>query len=313
MRHSKLRSVVIAVLSISMMGFGLLAAEATESTRVTTPKVVRKLLWSQEFNSVKGKQVDFKYWRYDQGDGTANGIPGWGNNEQQYYQPSAIRTDGKGSMVITATRHPVETPENPSGEPTEENPTFCTLTYKACPWTSGRVNTSGKVGFKYGRMEARIKMPVGDGTWPAFWMLGANINKVGWPASGEIDIIEGSGGDPFVVSSALHGPNYSGGSALTRKILSSKSLSSVFHTYAIEWSPNKIQWLFDGKVFWTITANSVKPSPFPFNQEFYLVMNLAIGGWFVGNIVDPDLQSAKMNIDWIRYYSVNGVGKVIKH
>ena len=296
---------VVCALSLSLI------PASSNAITSTAKKPVKKLLWSQEFNMARGKQVDFRYWKYDEGDGSLNGIAGWGNNEEQYYTKTAARTNGQGQLIITATRMPVVTPENPTGEPTEANPYLCVLTYKACAWTSSRINTAGKVTFKYGRIEARMKMPKGDGAWPALWMLGKNIATTPWPASGEIDIIEATGNDPFTVRGTIHGPGYSGGDGPTGVLNSARSIHDTYNVYAIEWGPNKIQWFFNGKKHFQMTANDVKPNPWPFNQEFYLVTNLAMGGWFGGQ-VDPDLQKAQLAIDWIRFYSVNGVGKVYK-
>ena len=320
MRTHNFRSVIAAGLALTMTGFGLLAAEAAAPAKAPTAKVVQKLLWSQEFNATKGKNVDFKFWRYDLGTGEG----GWGNREKQSYISSAVKTDGAGRLVITAKHQCTLQPHD--GFPLcldleqalEQGDAltyteFCSDTDTQCQWTSGRINTQGKIGFKYGRMEARIQMPAGDGTWPAFWMLGANLPTAGWPASGEIDIVEGSGGDSNIVSVALHSSDYAGGDALVKKVLSPRNLSAGFHNYAIDWSPNKIKFLFDGKVIYQVTANSVKPKSYPFNQEFFLILNLAIGGTFVGNTFDPTLKSAALKVDWIRYYSVNGVGRVIRH
>lgn len=277
----------------------------------TATPVKKKLLWSQEFNTAKGKTVNYGFWTHEIGDGSLNGIPGWGNNEEQYYIKPAARTNGAGQLVITATRMPVVTPDNPSGEPTEANPYLCTLTYKACAWTSARMHTNKKIFFKYGRIETRLKVAKGDGAWPAIWMLGKNLETVGWPKSGEIDIIEATGGDPFTVHGTVHGPGYSGGDANTGLIQSKKSIHDTYNVYAIEWNKNRISWFFNGKKYHEVTAASVKPNAWPFNQEFYLVMNLAMGGWFGGQ-VDPDLTKTQLFVDYIRYYSINGVGKVTR-
>jgi beta-glucanase (GH16 family) len=166
-------------------------------------------------------------------------------------------------------------------------------------------------------MSARIKMPAGTGVWPAFWMLGDSLNKtITWPDCGEIDIVESKDNPNTMVFGTAHGPGYSGGGGLGDVISSSTPLSAGYHTYAIKWKKDRIDWYFDGALFHTIVPSDTYGKPWVFNQEFFLIMNLAMGGMFVGNPsfsqVNP-VNSATMSIDWIRYYSVNGLGRVIKH
>ncbi len=282
-------------------------AQAGQST-LRPMAVTKKLLWNMEFNTKSKAFPSSAVFNYDLGDGSIGGNIGWGNNEQQFYTNKNVRNNGLGQLVITAKRIPIE------NGPTEQYPYFCSAQpNEVCPWISSRIQSKGKLGFKYGRLEARMMLPQGDGTWPAFWMLGANIDQKSWPMSGEIDIIEGSGADPFLVRGTAHGPGYSGGEGVTGLTYLKKSIQTGYHTYAIEWTKNKIQWFVDGKVYHTVTATSVKPNAWVFNQEFFIVLNLAIGGWFVGNVVDPTLQQAELKVDWLRFYSVNGVGQVIKH
>ena len=170
---------------------GLVMAIGVQMPATSATPVTKKLLWSEEFNGKAGASVNTKIWNFDIGDGTESGIPGWGNSEREYYIQSAIKQDGKGSAVITATKMNVD----PSGQPTKSNPYLCYYGTN-CEWTSAKVTTLGKVGFQYGRMEARIKMPAGVGTWPAFWMLGADLENLGWPDAGELDIVEARGADP---------------------------------------------------------------------------------------------------------------------
>lgn len=275
---------------------------ATSATPVT-----KKLLWSEEFNGKAGATVNPKIWNFDIGDGTESGIPGWGNSEREYYIQSAIKQDGKGSAVITATKMKVD----PSGQPTKSNPYLCYYGTN-CEWTSAKVTTLGKVGFQYGRMEARIKMPKGIGMWPAFWMLGSDIKTNPWPACGEIDIIEAKGSNPKTAYGTAHGPGYSGGEGIGGLTAMKTFNYSGFNTYAIEWMPDQIKWLLNEKVYFTLNKKDVGTNDWVFNKEFYLILNVAVGGQFTGDI-DPDLKSGSMAVDWVRYYSINGQGKVSKY
>ena len=269
-----------------------------------------KLLWSQEFDG--GDSVlSSDYWTYEIGDGGSKGIPGWGNNERQYYIEEAFSLTDEGMLKISANRKQVFSKDNPDGMPTDENPYFCWY-LTACEWTSGRAITENKLAFQYGRMETRMKMPRGLGTWPAFWMLGVSLPEVGWPKSGEIDIIEGLGRDPMTAYTTIHGPGYSGGAAFGKHAPLEAALADDFHTYAVIWKENYIGWEIDGELFFEATPESVAPNDWPFNQPFYLIMNLAMGGNFPGNVAG-DLEEAELLIDYIRFYQVDGVGELIEY
>lgn len=262
----------------------------------TTKKL--KLLWSDEFTKATAGGPNPKYWQHDLGDGSAQNIPGWGNNERESYTKDSVKIDPSngGNLKITAAR------------PTPENASLCY--YGQCEWYSGKLTTSKKVSFQYGLIEARIKMPAGGGTWPAFWMLGTSLNaKTAWPECGEIDIVETQGNNPLNVIGTVHGPGYSGGSAKTYTTFAPDDVSAGYHTYAVEWLPGKITWLLDGKAFYSVTKADVAPDAWPFDAKFFLIINVAMGGNLGGDI-DPALQSATMSVDWIRYSSINGIGKV---
>ncbi len=260
-----------------------------------TPKL--ELLWAEEFDQGAGSGVNPTHWNHDIGDGTAAGIPGWGNQEREYYLESAVAHDGDSNLVIRAIKMP------------NDNEYDC---YYGTPaeWTSGKITTYKKVGFKYGRIEARMKMPKGIGTWPAFWMLGVNIAEETWPHCGEIDIFEGKGVDPRVVYATLHGPGYFGETPHGKIIHADSDLCDDFNVFAIEWSENRISWFMNDNCFFSATAKDISPNKWVYNQEFYLILNLAMGGHFTGAI-DSELQEAELVIDWIRYYSVDGIGEVV--
>lgn len=224
------------------------------------------LVWSDEFD---GDTLDTDTWNYE----TGNGTNGWGNGEVQYYKEENVNVQD-GSLFITAKR------EAESG----------------FDFTSARITTQDKYEFTYGRIEARAKMPEGGGTWPAIWMLGANFDEVGWPETGEIDIMEWVGNDPDRTSSALHFPGNSGGNAVVGDE-SIANATSEFHIYTAEWTEDNITFLLDGEVFFTFENDGSKP----FNKDFFLIMNVAMGGGLGGEI-DDSFQESSMEVDYIRVY-----------
>jgi len=251
-------------------------------------------IWSEEFNGPNGSPADPTIWSPQNGDGVAFGNRGWGNNERQWYDDKISSTDGNGSYVIKATT-------------TGANAINCY--YKApCEWLSTKLVTKDKVGFKYGRIEARIKGPIGKGTWGAFWLLGADIDERGWPGCGEIDVTELLGRLPSTNLGYIHGP-LSGGGGRGDKVEITTPHASEYHTYAIDWLPDQIRYYLDGVQFYT--ANKVDKD-WVFDHEFYMIINLAMGG-NLGGEIESGLKSTSMSFDYIRVYSINGIGEVIKH
>ncbi|MCB7482048.1 family 16 glycosylhydrolase [Christiangramia sediminis] len=224
------------------------------------------LVWFDEFD---GDALDTDTWNYEIG----NGTNGWGNGEVQYYTEENVSVQD-GSLFITAKR------ESESG----------------FNFTSGRITTQDKFEFTYGRVEARAKMPEGGGTWPAIWMLGANFDEVGWPETGEIDIMEWVGNKPGETSSALHYPGNFGGDAVVGRT-PIENATTEFHTYSVEWTEDNIILLLDGVEFFTFTNDA----SLPFNKDFFLIMNVAMGGGLGGEIAD-DFQESSMEVDYIRLY-----------
>ena len=270
------------------------------------PKKTLKLLWSDEFNGKKGSAPSAKTWSREIGGG------GWGNSERQFYTDKALNAsmDGAGRLVITAKRISNEYSEQVSDDPgTEDILNRCS----ECQFTSARMKSARKVSFMFGRVEARMKLPQGVGTWPAFWMLGGDLlDGVPWPECGEIDIMEFRGDIPDQTTSAIHGPTTPQGSGLGARYLSMAPLSDGYHTYAIEWKKNSIDFIVDGRVNGTYSSRDTGARGWVYNQEFFIILNLAMGGTYAGEYIDPNLNQAQLNIDYIRFYSVNGVGKVIK-
>ncbi|MDT0651785.1 glycoside hydrolase family 16 protein, partial [Autumnicola edwardsiae] len=224
------------------------------------------LAWSDEFD---GDVLDTDTWNYEIG----NGTNGWGNGEVQYYTEENVSVQD-GNLMITARR------EAESG----------------FDFTSARITTQDKYEFTYGRIEARAKMPAGGGTWPAIWMLGANFDDVGWPETGEIDIMEWVGNKPERTSSALHYPGNSGGNAVVGDSTINNA-TSEFHIYTAEWTEDSITFLLDGEVYFTFDNDASTP----FNKDFFLILNVAMGGG-LGGTIDPAFQESSMEIDYVRVY-----------
>jgi beta-glucanase (GH16 family) len=237
-----------------------------------------ELVWSDEFNGNAGVLPDPTKWSFDIG----TGQDGWGNQELQFYtnRPENVSLDGQGNLVITARA------ESFSGR----------------QFTSARIKTQGLFQQAYGRFEARIKNPYGPGLWPAFWMLGSNIETVGWPQAGEIDIMEMRGQDPTVISGSLHGPGYSGGNPVSGSYaLKNGRYDADFYVYAVEWFPDRIDFFVDDYLYNRIRPRDVK-GEWVFDHPFFMIINLAVGGSYVGfpNPNTPFPQ--KMVIDYVRVY-----------
>jgi beta-glucanase (GH16 family) len=234
-----------------------------------------ELLWHDEFD---GRKIDTSNWTYDLGGG------GWGNGEMQTYTDSEDNARVEdGMLIITAQKEALE-----GG---------------GSQFTSARLKTQGLQTFQYGLIEARIKVPAGGGLWPAFWMLGENFPVVGWPDCGEIDIMEFVGREPDLIIGTLHGPGYSGAMGLSKWNRQSFNIPDDFHTYAIEWDTDQISWFFDGEKYSTYTREDVGNRLWAFDQPFFIILNLAIGGT-LGGIISLDTEfPAEYMIDYVRVYN----------
>jgi beta-glucanase (GH16 family) len=170
--------------------------------------------------------------------------------------------------------------------------------YLGSSYTSARLLTKGKFVFKYGRVEIRAKLPSGGGTWPALWMLGSNIDTVNWPACGEIDMMEHKGNDLNKIHATLHYPGHSGGGGDSSSVIPNTTATTEFHIYSIDWRADTIKFYVDGQLFKTF----VNSASLPFNQNFFLIFNVAMGGNFGGSI-DPNFVSSTFEIDYVRVYN----------
>ena len=280
--------------SYSFKGFTDIKVDSNE-LEIPLMKRVYSQVWSDEFNGVVGSGPDSSIWLPENGDGTkAAAGAGWGNKERQYYIPSLAKVTSAGALQIDATTAG-------AGE--------YTCYYKGpCEWISSKYITKGKVTFKYGRIEARIKGPVGAGTWGAFWMLGSDIDDRLWPWCGEIDVTELLGKTPNQSYGYLHGL-ISDAAGRGTSVDMPKGFADDYHTYAIDWLPDQINWYLDGVLY---GSQPKVDKDWVFDHEFYLIMNLAMGGNFSGP-VEAGLKQATMNLDWIRFSTINGIGKVSKN
>ncbi len=246
------------------------------------------MVWSDEFNDPAGTAPNPANWSYELGDGALNGIEGWGNSELQYYTDDTdnAATDGAGNLVMTLRE----------ADGAEQ------CFYGPCEYTSSRIISSNKAEFAYGRIESRLLVPDGgDGLWPAFWSLGADINRTPWPAAGEIDFMEYVSRLPNEIFGTIHGPGYSGGNAFGNIWDFGEPVYNDYHTFTVEWEPNLITWYVDGIEYHQATPADV-PGPWVFNKPFYLLLNFAIGGNFGGTPDPANSYPQEYLIDYVRVY-----------
>ena len=231
----------------------------------------RKIVWEENFN---GDNLELQSWNFEIGDGCPE-LCGWGNNERQVYTKINHRLSN-GRLYIEAKKIGKE-------------------------YSSSKITTKGKQEFQYGKIEVRAKLPIGKGLWPAFWMLGSNIDTVGWPGCGEIDILEYVGKEPEYIFTSLHTPDSFGSTINTKKEVVS-GIEEGFHTYAIDWTKDRIQFLIDDQLFYTFSPKDKNEKTWPFDQPFYIILNLAIGGNFGGPDVDDSIFPQSFVIDHIKVY-----------
>ena len=255
-----------------------------------------ELVWSDEFNGDANQSPDFLVWHPELGDGKLNNIEGWGNAQREYSTANLenLVLDGNGNLVMTAQK-------------IDQDNSLLHCWYGPCEYSAVRLMTAGSAEFQYGRFEARIKMPSGKGFWPAFWMLGTNIDDVGWPQSGEIDIMEYIGHETDTIYGSLHGPGYSGINNLGEpKNLLENDFTDDFHVFSIEWTAEEITWLLDGEVY-----HSVSPADLPedrewvYDQPFFILLNFAVGGYWPGNPDSSTEFPAEVVVDYVRVYQAS--------
>jgi beta-glucanase (GH16 family) len=241
------------------------------------------LVWADEFDLPDGSRLNPEFWNY----ATGTGSGGWGNNESQYYTDrieNSFIEDGK--LVIQALEE----------------------AHMGAQYTSARVNTMGKKDFLYGRFEARAKLPNTQGIWPAIWMMPADSKYGIWPESGEIDIVEMIGRDPYVVHGTIHYGNPKGSRTESYFLPTYETFDQDFHIFVLEWEPEEFRWYVDGEQFheaksneW-YTTNPDAPPTAPFDQPFYLLLNVAVGGNWPGYPNETSEFPQRMEVDYVRVY-----------
>ena len=274
---------------------------------------IGNLLWSEDFLGTSSEKLNPKYWSarnchrvpVSDGGGACFGV------ESQYYAPSAISLDGSkdGAAVITTTR------VDQTNKPADAG--ICRGDF-GCKFVSGRFDTHNKVSFLYGYIEARIKMPSGSGNHPAFWMLGDNINQVGWPTTGEMDITEIHSDIPNETTAAINYSTYFAPNVCclanhryeVDKLNLGSDVSQGYHLYALAWLPDSISYYADNKLVYKISRKDFEALPgyWSFDKSFFIILNNAVSESFSGS--SANLQSSTMSIDWVRSYQVNGLGQV---
>ena len=270
----------LGLLSLAGLSLFSLGGEAQKPR----PREGYALIWSDEFNGESGSLPDRSKWTYDIGGS------GWGNHELEYYtnRRENARVEN-GNLLITAQQEPYNGPNGAEFD-----------------YTSARLKTQGLFSQAYGRFEARIKLPAGQGLWPAFWMLGDNFGSAGWPKCGEIDIMENVGKEPRINHGSLHGPSSTGTTSdLTATITlpAGQKLSDGFHVYAIEWEPDAIRFYLDANLYATFSATQWPPGgTWVFDHRFFLVLNVAVGGDWPGSPDDTTEFPQTMLVDYVRVY-----------
>ncbi|WP_328448499.1 MULTISPECIES: family 16 glycosylhydrolase [unclassified Amycolatopsis] len=272
-KFRKLRraAAVLAVGSLLVLGQQALTAPAAEAAATFT----------DDFNGPAGSAVDGSKWQLETGDNV-------NNHERQYYTSGTnnAQLDGQGHLVITAKK---------------ENPGNYNCWYGRCEYTSARMNTSGKFSQAYGHFETRMKLPRGQGMWPAFWMLGGG----NWPTDGEIDVMENVGFEPNTVHGTIHGPGYSGSGGIGAAY-NGPNFSDDFHTYAVDWSPNQIKWYVDGNLYQTRTPSDLNGNRWVYDHNFFIILNLAVGGYWPGDPNSSTTFPQQLVVDYVHVTNDTG-------
>jgi beta-glucanase (GH16 family) len=274
------RLTLTAFLALALAACGEI--NGTSAPAAATPPQWQ-LVWSDEFNGPNGSPPDPANWTYDIGGG------GWGNQELETYtnRPVNVRVEDS-DLVITALE------ENYTG------PDAITR-----PYTSARLKTQGLFSQAYGKFEARIRIPSGQGLWPAFWMLGSNFGQVPWPSPGEIDIMENIGKEPSTVHATVHGPGYSGDNGISASFTlpNGGRFADDFHVFSLEWEPAEIRFYVDDTLYKTVSPSELPAgADWVFDHPFFIILNVAVGGDWPGNPDSTTVFPQTMLVDYVRVY-----------
>jgi beta-glucanase (GH16 family) len=255
-------------------------AKASAPLSARAPKWT--LTWSDEFSGPNGAPPDPAKWIVE------TGANRWGNHELEYYTSRSrnVRQEN-GDLVIEAFKESFTGPDGVRSN-----------------YTSARLDTAGQFSQKYGRFEARIRLPAGRGLWPAFWLLGDNFKSAGWPRCGEIDIMENIGSEPSINHGSMHGPGYSGANPMTGiYALPSGRFSDAFHIFAVEWEPAKVRFYVDGNRYEIRKPSDIRGKRWVFDHPFFIILNVAVGGGMPGSPDASTVFPQRMLVDWVRVYS----------
>ncbi len=281
-----IKALIIAIVMVTTLGcttIPITSAPYSEDKDIN----FTNLVWSDEFD---GDTLNQENWNYNLGTGASVGLVGWGNNELEYYTDRTKNVEVKdGELIITALKE----------------------SYKGSNYTSGKITTKGKVDILYGRVEARIKLPVGRGIWPAFWMMPTYEEYGTWAASGEIDIVEMVGHEPHLIHGTIHwGGNWPDNKHSGKRFQykDKKSIASEYHLYAVEWTEEGISWFIDDEMYSHIPADEwltytdEEDVNAPFDKRFYIMLNMAVGGNWPGKPNETTIFPNQMFIDYVRVY-----------
>lgn len=274
--NSPVSSLVLTTAVLMMTVFTITGCEVDENQKLEERNW--QLTWSDDFDGAAGQAVDPTKWTFDIG----TGVNGWGNQELQYYtdRPENVSLDGTGNLLITAERE----------------------AFGGSPFTSARIKTKGLFEQAYGRFEARMKTPYGPGMWPTFWLLGANVDEVGRPQCGEIDIMEMRGHQPDRIAGSAQGPGYSAGNAVAAEFeLENDRFDREYHIFAIEWGENYIDYFVDDFLYQRITPEDVT-GEWVFDKPFFIILNLAVGGDYVGFPTGQTPFPQTIEVDHVRVF-----------
>ena len=265
----------------------------TDTTTTPPPPITWNLVWSDEFDGAAGASVDPAKWSFDLGDGCP-GNCGWGNNEKEFYTNATdnVSLDGQGHLAIVARSAPALN---------------LSCYYGPCQFTSAKITTRGKMNAAPGRVEARIRIPAGQGLWPAFWMLGNDFSTLGWPAAGELDIMENKGSAPNTSSSAIHGPGYFGNTPFAHaNTIGPGTLADDYHVYAVEWDAEAAHFFVDGTLHYVVLrADIQRYGTSILDKPYFVILNLAVGGNFDGDPQSAAIFPATMLVDYVRVYTAS--------
>ncbi len=277
MQQHILGEICVLIFALATSGYGQSATSRRSDTKASWT-----LTWSDEFKGPDGSLPDASKWSLETGGN------GWGNQELEYYtdRPENVHIE-HGHLVITARREDYTGKDGISRH-----------------FTSARIKTQGKFSQAYGRFEARIRIPYGQGLWPAFWLLGDNMEQAGWPECGEIDIMENIGKEPSTVHGTIHGPGYSGDNGIGAPFtLRNARFADKYHLFAVEWEPNAVRFYVDKHLYETRTpADLPQGKSWVYNHPFFLILNVAVGGSWPGNPDSTTTFPQTMLVDYVRVY-----------